>query len=633
MSVQFGKWNFAGEPLAPRQVSKIEPLLRGYGPDGTNAYSHLGVSILYGACHSTSESRGEAQPQATKSGAVVTWDGRLDNRTELVGLLREELSIGPTDAAIVRAAFERWGTACFGKLVGDWALAIWNPADRSLLLAKDPVGTRPLYYSVDEREATWSTILDPLVLFAQMTPALDEEYIAGCFSFFPAVHLTPYTGIHSVPPSCFVRIRAGGATVETYWDFDSAKRIRYASDQEYEENFRTVFAEAVRRRLRSHRPVLAELSGGMDSSSIVCMADSLIASGRADAPLLDTISYYDDSEPNWNERPFFCKVEEQRGRTGLHIDVGSQPSLGAEFETGPLRISPASEGQPSPAHKKLQAFLAAKGHQVLLSGFGGDEVMGGVPTPTSELADLTSRVEIRKLARQLKVWALDKRRPWPHLFWETVRRFLPRALAGTAEHLRPAPWFHPGFVARHRSALAGYESRIRFLGPLPTFQENLATLDALRRQLGADIPPSEPAYDKRFPYLDRDLLEFLFAIPREQLLRPGQRRSLMRRALAGLVPEEILNRKRKAFVARRPLVGIADQFEGLLQTLDPMIATSLGIVDPTAFRRELDKARVGRGTLPIPLVRTIGIESWLRNLAAGGLLKNQAVPRGEPASP
>ena len=205
MSVQFGKWNFTGEPLAPQDLSNIEPLLRGYGPDGMNLYSHLGVSILYCAFHSTSESRVETQPQATKSSAVVTWDGRLDNRAELIALLREELSIEPTDAAIVGAAFERWGTACFRKLVGDWALAIWNPSDRSLLLAKDPVGTCPLYYSVDEREATWSTILDPLVLFAQKTPALDEEYIAGCFSFFPAVHLTPYASIHSVPPSFFRR--------------------------------------------------------------------------------------------------------------------------------------------------------------------------------------------------------------------------------------------------------------------------------------------------------------------------------------------------------------------------------------------------------------------------------------------
>ena len=79
--------------------------------------------------------------------------------------------------------------------------------------------------------------------------------------------------------------------------------------------------EAVRRRLRSDSPILAELSGGMDSSSIVCMADTIIARGNAETPRLDTLSYYDDSEPNWNERPYFTKVEEKRGRTGCHIDV------------------------------------------------------------------------------------------------------------------------------------------------------------------------------------------------------------------------------------------------------------------------------------------------------------------------
>jgi asparagine synthase (glutamine-hydrolysing) len=627
MSVQFGKWNFAGGPVAPSFLEKIETLLAPYGPDGTTFYSQSGVSVLYGALHSASESRKEKQPQQTESGTVITWDGRLDNRAELIALLREGLSIGSPDAAIVHAAYERWGTACFRKLLGDWALSVWNPADRSLLLAKDPVGTRPLYYSLTEREVAWSTILDPLVLFAEKTLALEEEYLAGCLSFFPAVHLTPYSGIHSVPPSCFVQIRHGSATTEKYWDFDRDHTIRYASDRDYEEHFRAVFAESVRRRLRSDRPVLAELSGGMDSSSIVCMADSLIARGCADAPQLDTVSYYDDSEPNWNERPFFSKVERQRGRAGLHIDVAAEQGRSGYSGTGPLRISPASEGEPSPAQKKLHAFLAERGHRVLLSGFGGDEVTGGVPVATSELADLAARAEVGRLARQLKVWALDKRQPWFHLFWETVCRFFPPALAGRPAHLRPAPWLDSGFVARHSSALAGYETRIRLFGPLPTFQENLSTLGALRRQLGASVLPAGPAYEKRYPYLDRELLEFLFAVPREQLLRPGRRRSLMRRALVGVVPEDVLNRKRKAFVARGTFVGISEQFGGLTENLDRMVMASLGIADPIAFRRELERARVGRETMPIALLRTIGIEAWLRNLDAGGLLKNQQPPR------
>src|SRR6202035_132686 len=101
-----------------------------------------------------------------------------------------------------------------------------------------------------------------------------------------------------------------------------ANRIHYRSDAEYEEHFRFCFTESVKRRLRSDSPVLAELSGGMDSSSIVCMADQILARGKGETPRLDTLSYYDDSEPNWNERPYFTKVEEKRGRAGCHIDVG-----------------------------------------------------------------------------------------------------------------------------------------------------------------------------------------------------------------------------------------------------------------------------------------------------------------------
>jgi asparagine synthase (glutamine-hydrolysing) len=620
MSVQFGKWNFGGEPPAPPYLEKIEALLAPHAPDGTKFYSQGGLYIAYGAFHSTGESRGEIQPEVARSGAVVTWDGRLDNRGELVAALRDDLSIASPDAAIVCAAYERWGPACFPKFVGDWALSIWNPGDRSLLLAKDPVGTRPLYYSIDEREVLWSTILDPLVLFAEKTLRLEEEYIAGCFASFPAVHLSPYAGIHSVVPSCFVRVRAGNMTVERYWDFDPAKRIRYSRDGEYEEHFRAVFREAVGRRLRSDRPVLAELSGGMDSSSIVCMADTLIARGSASAPKLDTVSYYDDSEPNWNERPYFSKIEEHRGRAGLHINVGCENGIATCLQPGPLRISPASEAEAFGPRRELRIFLAANGHRVLLSGLGGDEVLGGVPVPTAELADLLSRIEARKLARQIKIWALDKRKPWFHFLGETVRRFLPPSLARAPEHVRPAPWLDRRFVARQRSALAGYEQRLRWLGPIPTFQENVATLESLRRQLGFNVPPGKAVCEKRYPYLDRDLLEFLFAVPRDQLLRPGERRSLMRRALVGVVPDEVLYRKRKAFVSRRPLVGFAEQFDGLLEKLEPLVIAALGIVDPAAFRRELHKARAGREPLSIPLLRAMGIEAWLRNLAAGGLL-------------
>src|SRR5437016_6299121 len=140
MSVQFGRWNFEGEGPNPEYIERVSATLAPYGPDSNEEYSQVGVKILYRAFHTTKESRRETQPHITSSGVVITWDGRLENRAEMIGQLRESLTIGSTDVAIVAAAYEKWGTYFFAKLNGDWALSIWNPINRSLVLAKDPIG-------------------------------------------------------------------------------------------------------------------------------------------------------------------------------------------------------------------------------------------------------------------------------------------------------------------------------------------------------------------------------------------------------------------------------------------------------------------------------------------------------------
>jgi len=618
MSVQFGRWNFDGKPVDLDYLGRIKPLLAPYGPDGARFYSEGNVGILYHPFYTTKESRHETQPQITRSGVVITWHGRLDNRVELIQSLHDALTISSTDLAIVVAAYERWGNDSFAKLIGDWVLSVWNPRTRSLILANDPIGTRHLYYSCDSNRVTWSSILDPLILFAGKTFTLCEEYIAGWLSFSPAVHLTPYVGINSVPPSCFVLIRPGQHALLKYWHFDGGKRIRYRADSEYEEHFRTVFTEAVRRRLRSASPILAELSGGMDSSSIVCMADTIIARGAAETPRLDTVSYFDDSEPNWNERPYFTKVEEKRGRTGCHIDVSAQSFLNFEFASDRFAAIPGSRA--NEASRQFAACMTSQGNRVVLSGIGGDELIGGVPTPTPELEDLLATGQFRTLARRLKAWALNKKKPWFHLFFEAARGFFPPALVNTPRYKRPAPWLNPTFVKRNQAALHGYESRVKIFGPVPSFQENLSTLVGLQRQLACDVLPFEPPYEKCYPYLDRSLLEFIYAIPREQLVRPGQRRSLTRRALVDIVPDELLNRRRKAFVVRRPLVTVGSHWTDLIALIQPMLAYELGIIDSVRFRSALCKARDRQEFALVPLLRTVVVESWLKNLQACSVL-------------
>jgi asparagine synthase (glutamine-hydrolysing) len=615
MSVQFGRWSIDGAPANPDYLAKAESLLAPYGPDGASSYVHGNIAILYRPFHATTESQREVQPHVTASRIVITWDGRLDNREELVRQLRNIPPSSPTDISIVAAAYEEWGENCFLKLRGDWSLSVWDPHTQSLLLAKDPIGARPLYYALDKNQVSWSSILDPLVLLAGRSFDLDEEYLAGCFSFFPAVHLTPYLGIHSVPPASVVLIRPESAAVTKYWDFDPRKQIFYKTDAEYEEHFRAVFREAVRRRLRSGSPVLAELSGGIDSSSVVCMADRIIAQGMADTPRLDTASCYDDSEPSWNEKPYFAIIERKRERIGCHIKVDSKGSILPEYDKNHFAPLPHWSGTLTDSAKQFAACLISQGDRVVLSGVGGDEILGGVPTPRPELANLLARARFPKLARRLVAWALVKRKPVHHLLAETFRAFLPVGFLGLPTQLKPASWLDHGFANRHRAALQGYENRLTVFGPLPSFQENVSTLRLLQREIACSTPSLNPHYEKRYPYLDQDLIEFIYAIPREQLVRPHQRRSLMRRALAGMVPDEILNRKRKAFVSRGPVAAVSADWLRMVDETQHMATAALGMVNQKSFLRSLDDARHGRTIHVVYMVRTLAMEAWLRHLS------------------
>lgn len=613
MSVQFGMYNFDGKTVDPEHLNKVRQVLAPYGPDGEGYIYRNNFAVLYRAFHTTKESRREIQPHVCPSEGVVTWDGRLDNREELIGLLAHGTSATSTDLEIVAAAYERWGTDSFARLIGDWALSIWDPGVRSLFLVKDFVGTRHLYYSVDRDQVTWCTILDPLVLFTVGSFKIEDEYIAGWLSFFPATHLTPYVGIHAVPPASFVRVALRTQTVTNYWNFDPAKRIRYRTDGEYEEHFRSAFEQSVRRRLRSDSPVLGELSGGIDSSSIVCVADEVIVRGRAETPRLDTLSYYDNSEPNWDERPYFTKVEEKRGQAGVHIDVSAHDPLKFHARASRFATTPDMIGSGSEAVNELATKMNTQGNRVVLSGIGGDEVTGGVPTPLPEFEDLLARGKFVQLASLLKIWALCERRPWFHLLADAARAFLPSGVVGTHKYKKAAPWLSTSLVERHSPALAGYEGHLRLLGLLPSFQENLNALSLLRRQLGCSSLLVQPLCEKCYPFLDRNLLEFLYSIPRDQIVRPGQRRSLMRRALAGIVPDSLLSRRRKAFLCRAPLTAVARGWSDFEAMRQDMCSVSLGFVDAERFREAMLSARRGELQLTVAFWRTVALEAWLVN--------------------
>ena len=199
------------------------------------------------------------------------WHGRLDNRSDLVRQLGGPIAGPSSDGSLLVAAYERWGIAGLGRVIGDWGAVLSDPRRRAMVLASDFSGVRPLYYHRRGREVLWSRSLEGLLDHVDAC-ALDDQYIAGYLTIGGYPGRTPYAGVHAVMPGAAVRLTGDGAALSAFWRPPTSDGVRCQDEREYEEQFRALFRDAVASRLQARAPVAAELSGGLDSSSVVCMA-------------------------------------------------------------------------------------------------------------------------------------------------------------------------------------------------------------------------------------------------------------------------------------------------------------------------------------------------------------------------
>jgi asparagine synthase (glutamine-hydrolysing) len=528
---------------------------------------------------------------------------------------------GSTTGKTWQRSFDRWGSECFVKFIGDWAFAGWDPKERTLTLAIDYMAIKHLHYYLKSDNVVWCTDLEALVLQSGDQFDLDDEYVAGYLAFNPSPGRTPYLQIRSVEPGHFVRIRAGQAVSHAYFKFNPKLKIRYKTDAEYEEHFRHVFRQAVRRRLRSYPPVLADLSGGLDSSSIVCMADDIMSKEGAEAPRLDTFSHYDLGEPNGDDMQYLTIVEKKRGRAGHHLNIGAY-ATSILPEASSFAVTPGGMRAPAELERELSRIERNGGYAVRLCGVGGDEMLGGVPEPRPELADLIVQARPLRFLRQTMSWSLIKRKPWIHLAQQAAALLLPGAIkARVTKEAKLAPWLDTSFAARFRLSCRRLGPMERYGFWLPSRQEVARTVVAMSRRMARESAYGPTIEHIRYPYLDQTLVEFILAVPRTQIIRPGERRSLMRRALAGLVPTEILERRTKATGARRPILALANDWERLDALLDTFFIGLCGYVDQSQFRSALIAAKNGNAPQLVWLLQTLSLELWLANAIGRQLIR------------
>lgn len=548
---------------------------------------------------------------SSPSGAHLEWDGRLDNAAELAGALSLQDPYC-SDAAIVLAAYDRFGEGFLGRLIGDFTLALHDPRRGALLLARDPFGVRPLFYHATAGRVVWAGRIKRILAAARLPAEPDDEWIGNYLVHLPGLDRTPYRGVCMVRPGEALIFEKGVERRASFHRLGGAP-LRHASDADDEAQFRELFLAGVQARTRAKGPVFAELSGGVDSSSVACAARHLIDSGAAGATSLDTVSFVFERSPTSDERAHIRVVEEKLGRPGHHI---GEDNLTFRDLEAPSPETPAYLDCFPGLYSRIEEAMHGAGASVLLTGFGGDSVLWSEVSAPLEIADHIAGGNPRALLASLGTWHKIQHKPYAELLWEGgIRPLLPRSLQRRLAPARPVPpWIGASFTRRigltARRSDNGGESDL-----LPSRRAHHAyirsDIEILAWQYCAhDGSCIEVAH----PFLHRPLVEMCLSLPLDKLLRDGETRSLCRRALRGLVPERTLRRRDKrgpdeAF--QRAIAGQWGTVEGLLEGSR---GVARGYLDAAELRDALNQARFGNSPSILPVMRALSLEYWLRGL-------------------
>lgn len=638
MSAIGGVFNFRSKPIDPQLLSELWTSLGDRGPDGGKLMFDGSVGLCYRAFHTNRESRAESQPLVSRAGHVVVFDGRIDNRSELIAKL-DGLHDGKeapiTDVEIVVAAYLKWDDEFAAHIAGEFALALWDTRQKRLLLGRDHIGARTLYFHKDEERVIFSSELEPLIDAARMPLEVNDDYIAGYLIYDPEPETTPYKHFHSVSPFHLISFTNDGrARNWPYWNLSRVKEIRYQRDEDYEADFLEHFKAAVSAPLRSDLPVCADLSGGLDSSAIVCVGDALIAGGEVAAPRLEPISQVSEASPGSDERKFIRYVEEQRGCAGHHIFEDDYPLLSllsvanATCTLNPLLFCAAQ-------HRAVYAVMQKVNSRVLLSGLGGDEITCGNPDPSSELADLLTTGQLVQLHYSLQGWSAYLKRSYLHLLWRnTLVPVLPRRLGMRFKGISKLPAIFDNRFCRQMDLTERLHAMFDpFNCSLPSQRDQALGFWTAIRGIASGTRREISRVDVSYPFLDRRLVEFMQGIPHTQLVRAGETRSLMRRSLKDLLPEKIARRKSKGNPQEVITRAIVREWPRLEPLFRDARVVARGYIDRAALLSTIEKFRFGCGTHSPALLKTLVLEVWLRGLECRATVKQPAAIRGERVSP
>jgi asparagine synthase (glutamine-hydrolysing) len=624
MSAIFGVFHLDGAPADRELLENMSASLSGRASDGEGLVTLGPAALGHRMFHTTSESLQETQPHRDETGSLwLTLDGRVDNRTELRTLLESKGVIlrQDTDAELVLRAYEAWGDECPARILGDFAFAVWDARRRRLFLARDFLGIKPLYYATSGLWFVFASGLQPLLLTPGFERRPNEGMIAEYLSCVPAsLTETFFQDVFRLPPAhCMTVTEAGPSAAVRYWSADEIEETHDLDDSQYEARFREVLISAIRSRMRCQVPVGADLSGGLDSSSIVSLMHAFPP--EAHRPPFEAFSLIFPSLP-CDETEFITAALQKSGARGNLIPPSSvDPSI---YVRQAQTYADIPDYPATTAYYPLLRRAREKGIRVLLTGAGGDDWFTG---STSYYADLLKCGRILLLARYLREDARAEVFAYPYksLYLHGIRPLVPRALIRVLRKLKwkaasPWPWISGTLLERTRLS-----ERLRPSGSTPSGKS--FAQDAARRMAyhagrahsleGIDRWSAEFGIEHRHPFHDRRVVEFALSLPESQRRTPGVSKNVLRRAMKDLLPSSILFRRSKADASHH--YALALETIGTDSIFTKMATAKRGWVDQARLCRMaedlLHSYHSGSDSyisLTWPVWRVLAIELWAR---------------------
>ena len=557
MSGIAGLIRFDGRNVTRRDLERAANALNQYGPDRVEIIARDNYGLAHALMRMTPADRFDRQPYQDGSGSIITADLRLDNRDNLlaqIGMSPAEAAEWP-DSRLLLSSWQKLGDDIWPTLRGPFAVAIWDPRSRCMTLARDHLGLNVVTWHRGRGFLVFASMPNALFAFDDVPRELCEKKLADFLVLNHADHATTmYRNVFRVPPAYVLHVKPDGSIAQRrYWSPADIKDIRLRSDSAYAEGLRDCLDRAVRRQMRSIHPIGCLLSGGLDSSSVSVLAAHALGEKNQRLAAFTGVPGRDFNGPvpdgcYADETPYVEAIRKKAGNIDIdyvHTDACDDFAQLERFFIaldGPVR-NPTNFGW---AMATLQR-ARAQGRRVLLGGLHGNCTISW--DGWSQASGHLARGRLLLAYRQWRQFY----RNTPYSSWTALRKLLiepliPGRLGDWTRRHRSATWREHAPIRAEFAAEMAVESRARTVGHDFLYRmrrdervKGLAQVDYL-----GDWQAAEKAFtgvEVRDPTADIDVVSYCFGIPTEQYLAEGIDRSLIRRAMWGLLPEPVLTNR------------------------------------------------------------------------------------------